>query len=179
MPRVRLDITIKSLSSVCESVKQAETDFGIILSQGNPPVLNAKSLKRERLCFVVSPRHPLARRTVRLEELRSHSFVVGARTGGYTEMIQRLLERNGLFGFEVALRVGSFEAIKEAVRSGLGIGVLPEFIVQREIRSGVLAEISTKKTISSANITLIERPNYTPTPTVESVRGFIQKMLTS
>jgi DNA-binding transcriptional LysR family regulator len=114
-----------------------------------------------------------------LEELRSHSFVVGARTGGYTEMIQRLLERNGLFGFEVALRVGSFEAIKEAVRSGLGIGVLPEFIVQREIRSGVLAEISTKKTISSANITLIERPNYTPTPTVESVRGFIQKMLTS
>jgi DNA-binding transcriptional LysR family regulator len=61
----------------------------------------------------------------------------------------------------------------------LGIGVLPEFIVQREIRSGVLAEISTKKTISSANITLIERPNYTPTPTVESVRGFIQKMLTS
>jgi DNA-binding transcriptional LysR family regulator len=60
---------------------------------------------------------------VRLEELRSHSFVVGARTGGYTEMIQRLLERNGLFGFEVALRVGSFEAIKEAVRSGLGIGV--------------------------------------------------------
>jgi LysR family transcriptional regulator, transcriptional activator of the cysJI operon len=179
MPRVRLDITIKSLSSVCESVKQAETDFGIILSQRNPPVLNAKSLKRERLCFVVSPRHPLARRTVRLEELRSHSFVVGARTGGYTEMIQRLLERNGLFGFEVALRVGSFEAIKEAVRSGLGIGVLPEFMVQREIRSGVLAEISTKKTISSVNITLIERPNYTPTPTVESVRGFIQKMLTS
>ena len=67
MPKVQLDINIKPLSSVCESVKQAETDFGIILSQREPQGLMAEILKQERLCFVVASRHPLANKTLSLK----------------------------------------------------------------------------------------------------------------
>ena len=179
LPKVRLDISVKTLSLVCESVKQADTDFGIILSNREPHGLMAKILKRERLCFVVSACHPLAKKATGLEELRKFSFVSGAKTGGYTGMIERLLEGHGLFGLDVALRVGSFEAIKETVRSGLGVGVLPEFMVRREIRNGVLAEILARKIQLSANIISIERHKYTPTPTVLSVKAFIENKLRS
>jgi DNA-binding transcriptional LysR family regulator len=179
MPKVRLDITIAALSSVCESVKQAETDFGIILSQREPQGLMTKILKQERLCFLVSPRHPLAKKTVSLEDLRQFSFVLGAKTGGYTGMIERLLERYGLVGFDVALRVGSFEVIKETVQAGLGIGVLPGFMVQRELRNGTLAEIIARKINFTANIILVERPKYTPTPTVVAVKAFVEGRLRS
>ncbi len=178
-PKVRLDISVKTLSLVCESVAQADTDFGIIFSHREPHGLKARILKRERLCFVVSASHPLAKKAAGLEELRKLSFVSGAKTGGYTEMIERLLESHGLFGLDVALRVGSFEAIKETVRSGLGVGVLPEFMVQREIRTGVLGEILTKRIQLLANIMLVERHKYTPTPTVLSVKAFIEDKLRS
>ena len=137
----------------------------------------AEILKQERLCFVVASRHPLANKTVSLKDLRKFSFVLGAKTGGYTGMIERLLEREGLVGFGVALRVGSFEVIKETVRSGLGIGVLPEFIVQREIKNGVLAEIIARQITLIAKIILVERLKYTPTPTVVAVKAFIETRL--
>jgi DNA-binding transcriptional LysR family regulator len=175
LPKVRLDVSVKPLSAVCESVRQGETDFGLVLSHAAPHGLSAKVLKRERLCFVVAPRHPLAKTSVSLEALRSYSFVVGAKTGGYTALIERLLERNGLFGFDVALRVGSFEAIKEAVRSGLGVGLLPHFMIRRELASGVLAEITTKGNAFFVEIMSVDRPKSTPIPTVASVRSLIEK----
>jgi DNA-binding transcriptional LysR family regulator len=173
-PKIRLDVTIKPLSSICESVRQGETDFGLVLSQTEPRGLEAKILKRERLCFVVSPRHPLAETTVRLEDLKNCSFVVGAKSGGYTAMIERLLERNGLFGFDVALRVGSFEAIKETVRAGLGVGLLPHFMIRRELTSGVLSEITVKGKPFFVEIIMIDRVKPAHTPTLVSVQAFIE-----
>ena len=173
-PKIRLDVTIKPLSSICESVRQGETDFGLVMSQTEPRGLAAKTLKRERLCFVVSPRHPLAETTVALEDLRTYSFVVGAKSGGYTAMIERLLERNGLFEFDVALRVGSFEGIKETVRAGLGVGLLPHFMIRRELTGGVLSEITVKGNPLFVEIIMIDRAKPAHTPTLLAVRSFIE-----
>jgi DNA-binding transcriptional LysR family regulator len=56
---------------------------------------------------------------------------------------EKALEQAGhsLADFQVALEVGSNEAIKEAVLQGMGVALLSAYAVQKEIHSGELVAL--------------------------------------
>jgi DNA-binding transcriptional LysR family regulator len=79
----------------------------------------------------------------------------------------------GLSDHKVAARISNFEGVKEIVLSGLGIGLLPHFMLRRELRAGALRQLKVQTFTATANIMLIERTEQLPTPTVVRVREFV------
>ena len=178
LPKINFVISVQPLSLVYQSVRQSKVDFAVVLTDRLPENLVVRRLRRERLCFVVSDSHALAQiRNLSVAQLRSTPFVVGPAGGGYTEMINRLFEKKGLLTFPIAIRIASFEGIKESVRAGLGLGILPEFMVQREILNHDLIELFVSGFRLSADIILVERPRYSPTPTAASVKASIERQI--
>jgi DNA-binding transcriptional LysR family regulator len=178
LPKINFIISVQPASLVYQSVRQSRVDFAIVLTDRLPENLVVRRLRRERLCFVVSKNHTLAQdRNLAFARLRSIPFVVGPAGGGYTEMINRLFEKRKLLTFQIAVRIASFEGIKESVRAGLGLGILPEFMVQREIVNQDLVELFVNGFRLSADIILVERPRYTPTPTAASVKALIERQI--
>jgi DNA-binding transcriptional LysR family regulator len=176
LPKINFIISVQPASLVYQSVHQSKVDFAIVLTDRLPEDLVVRHLRRERLCFVVAKNHTLAQeRNLAFARLRSTPFVVGPAGGGYMEMINRLFEKKRLLTFPVAVRIAGFEGIKESVRAGLGLGVLPEFMVQRDILNNDLVELFVNGFRLSADIILVERSRYLPTPTAASVKELIEK----
>jgi DNA-binding transcriptional LysR family regulator len=65
------------------------------------------------------------------------------------------------------------EGIKQAVCAGIGIGILPRFTVQNEVRRRALVPIRVDRVNLSARIMLVERPQTLQRPTAISAKSYI------
>ena len=171
-PRLKVSIHTQSRSLLFESVRRGKVDFAIVISDKEPDNLSVKVLLRERLCFVTSAK-AASKAALRfsLSDLAKTPFVMGLKGSEYTQMIHRLLEKTGLKDVNVAMRISNWEGIKEAVRSRIGIAVLPHFIVERELRDHSIGEIVVRNVRLEADIMLLERFNQqAPSATVSLVK---------
>lgn len=172
-PKIKVTLSTQPRSVVFESVRRADVDFGLVLSDKPPDGLKSCTLKEERLCLFVASTHELARkRRLSLAELTTVPFVVGPQGTEYTEMISRVLAGCGLSEYSVAARISNFEGVKEVVQAGLGIGLLPSFMLQREICEGVLKQLKLQDFNTSATIMQIERSEHLATPTIVRVKDY-------
>lgn len=92
----------------------------------------------DELFLICSPSHPFDQKdSVRLEELKDQPFILRER-GSKTRMIfeQYLLEKN--IPIHEKWICNNSEAIKYAVTSGQGLGVLSEKAIQEECQKGRL-----------------------------------------
>lgn len=179
-PKLQISLSTQPRSSVFESVKRADVDFGVVLSDKPPEGLAVKTLKTERLCLIISPKHVLAKtRRASIKDLSAVPFVVGPKGTEYTEMITRVLATHDLSGYGVAARISNFEGVKDVVRAGLGIGLLPHFMVREDFRTHTLKQLKLAEFNASANIICIERFQHLSTPTIIRVRDFLTAAVVS
>lgn len=158
-PKLTVSILNQSRSLLFESARQAAVDFAIVLADQEPKDLSVRVLKTTELSFVVASNNPFAsKKIVLLEEVAKAPFVVGLKGSEYSEMIDRLLAQLGVRQINVAIRISNWEGIKEAVRAGIGFGILPHFVVERELHDRVLREVRVKNGRLWANIMLLENP---------------------
>jgi DNA-binding transcriptional LysR family regulator len=169
-PKLKVSILNQSRSLLFETVRQAGVDFAIVLSDREPENLAVKILKSERLCFVVSPKSGLgSKKRAVLGDLAQAPFVVGLKGSEYTKMIDRLLRELGLKEIHVAIRISNWEGIKEAVRAGIGLAILPRFVVERDLRDRTITEVFIGKVRLAANIMLLENSHHHSSSTTVSL----------
>jgi DNA-binding transcriptional LysR family regulator len=177
-PKINISVSTEPRSSVFESVRRADVDFGLVLSDKPPEGLECRSLKAERLYLFVSSNHALARkRHIHITDLKSIPFIVGPEGTEYTEMVKRMLNNYGLSHYKVAARISNFEGVKEVVNAGFGVGLLPYFMLKHEIRDGSLQQLKAQGFNPSASIMQVQRSEHFPTPTIIRVRDFFSSAI--
>ena len=93
------------------------------------------------LALVLPTKHPLARLPeLTKEDLYRLGFVCLDAQSTTRKMVDQLLARSGLdLGrLKIEMELNSFEAIKNAVQSGLGAAFLPVVSIERELAAGSL-----------------------------------------
>ncbi len=174
--KVRVTILAETVYRLWESVRHGEVDVALILADKYPTDLVATQLRTEKLHFVASRDHLLlGKRSAPLKELRFTPLVMGLKGGAYTQMIERMLEKQGLSEYTVVARISSFEGMKEITRAGIGVSILPEFTVRGELREKQLVRLTVKGVDLSASFMLVERRRHTETPTITAVKELIEK----
>ena len=174
-PQLKLEVIIQGRALLCESVRRAEVDFGLILTERKPEGLNGRSLTTETLCFVSSPKNPLTKKKhISLKQLSVVPFVAGPRSSEFALMVERSLEARGFYNYPVSLRISNYEGIKEAIRANIGIGILPKFTVEREVKEKILAILDIDYIPFVISLMLIERPRSSLTPAVQAVKNQIE-----
>ena len=172
----KLSITIVSLpqASVLASVRTSAVDFAFVLSDKMPADLKVTKLKDEPLWFVSSPANAASeRRRLTMNDLKSIPFILGLKGDQYTGMMESILEERRFPRVPIAMRIGNYEGIKQAVCAGIGIGILPRFTVYNEVRSRTLVSIRVDRVNLSAKIMLVERPQTLQRPTAISAKSYI------
>jgi DNA-binding transcriptional LysR family regulator len=173
-PKLKISIMTQSRSLLYDAVRHSRVDFAIVLSDEKPEDLAVDVIRSERLCFAVSSRHFLhAKKTVSVKDLRTAAFVHSLEGREYTKMVERMLQRVGLRDFKVAMRVSNWESIQEAARTGIGVAVLPKFVIDRDRhQQGTrLYELPIEGIDSRADIMVVENPQrHFVSPTVTLVK---------
>jgi LysR family transcriptional regulator, transcriptional activator of the cysJI operon len=159
-PKLKVSIVTQSRSLLYGAVRQSGVDFAFVLSDVKPENLEVRVIRSERLCLAVSPKSPLqSKKELTIRDLKAAPFVISLPGREYTKMVERLLGGVGLKDINVAMRVSNWESIQEAVRAGIGIAVLPDFVIERDRKQRSISELAVKGVNLRANIMLLEHPD--------------------
>jgi DNA-binding transcriptional LysR family regulator len=138
--RIRMDVT--NTHGVFDSVSSFVADIGFIEGTHTHPELSVRRWREDELVVIAAPSHPLAHRRLTKLELDAAVWILRDPGSGTREASDRWLISN-LAQVDVELELGSNEALKRAVASGMGLGCLSRLAVRDAVREGWLIELPT------------------------------------
>lgn len=153
-PAVPLALYPGTSSECMDWLVASRVDIVLITSLPKSPSLEIEPYRNEPLTAFVAASHSLARQIAEAVELTDVSLIVRAGSPEPTRTEMQLIG-SAKTGRKptVAMRFGSSQAVKEAVRAGAGIGILYHDAVKREIDQGEF------KAVTIAGLDL-ERQSY-------------------
>ncbi len=133
-------------NSEAVQVRAAERslDLGFIEGDSHIPSVATEVCCEDELQVVCAPAHPLAKRSAATPDmLLEHPYVSREPGSGTREVIDHYLEKAGLApdSLKVVMEVGSPEAQKGLVATGLGFAIMSRATVLKEIRLGELVQV--------------------------------------
>ena len=143
-PEVTVSVRISGSHEIARKVLAGEYDLGLVGAVWNERGLDWTELFTDTLVLVARPDHPLAGRgPVTLDELCGQDYVGREPGSGTRKVIGALLETAGRREtdlHQVAL-FGANEAVREAVKAGVGVSMLSRRSVAADLAAGALVEI--------------------------------------
>jgi DNA-binding transcriptional LysR family regulator len=140
-PHVQVKATVTDSQVVLEQVEQGLAHLGLVGRKGDSPHLEYRCFACDTLVLVVPPGHPWAQRdSVTLDDLGGQALVLREVGSGSRWCLEQALARAGgsLSNLRIAVELGSNEGIKEAVLRGMGVAVLSNQAVHKEVQAGQL-----------------------------------------
>jgi DNA-binding transcriptional LysR family regulator len=141
-PRVHLQLSSGHTANTLARVMSGELDLGLVTLPVETDRIRVTEIGRDELVAITRPDHSWAeRRRVQASDFAGEPLILYERESRMTELLMRFLLEEGVFP-RVTMEVDHVAAVKELVRQGLGIAVLPAWSVRAEIESGDLAAVS-------------------------------------
>jgi DNA-binding transcriptional LysR family regulator len=139
-----LDVRIGSNLDTVRRLEDAEVDIALTEWWDDRPGFDARVWRRETLVLIVSPDHPWARRkSIEKAALFSEPMIGGEPGTGTARLLRRAFGSDAA-SLKIGLQLGSTEAVKQAVRAGLGLSITLESAVRDEINAGVLRALRVR-----------------------------------
>lgn len=137
-PRVHLQLASGHTSTTLAQVLAGELDLGLVTLPVETDRIRVTEIGRDELVAVVRPDHAWAeRRRVQAADFADEPLILYERESRMTETLLRFLLEEGVFP-RVTAEVDQVAVVKEMVRLGLGIAVLPAWAVRSEVEGGTL-----------------------------------------
>ena len=121
-----------------------DIDLGVV----EAPVLNknlvVEECRKDRLVAIVPPQHVLSKnKDVSIKELLEYEYIAREEGSGTREVIHEHLHNTGMKSADlhVAMELGSPEAIKGAVEAGMGVSIVSEVTIHKELKIGTLVAL--------------------------------------
>ncbi|AFQ44324.1 LysR family transcriptional regulator [Desulfosporosinus meridiei] len=135
-PEVEFKVKIANTESISQDILEKNMHIGLIEGPvGKNKNLNVKSFWEDQLVVVIPNFHPwAARKTIRLDELMNERILTREEGSGTRKVMEIMLKQSGLDPeqLNIAMELGSTQAIKHAVAAGLGITIISALTVSKE-----------------------------------------------
>ena len=142
-PKVRLSFITCAVEDLQKDLRKGLTDLAFLLTESMQAAdLEAEALSFEHIVLVASPGHPLAAKPeIQTRNLEGETILLSKVDCSYGRSFQQILDQGNVRP-GATLEFNSVEAIKQCVMQGVGITILPEIAVAREIAQGRLAPLT-------------------------------------
>ena len=137
-PHVELFVTAEYTDRAVQSLLGGTLDMAICLQPPNADGLQVESLCRDELVVITAPQHPWARRRhVQWSDLATQVLITYNHGSETFQMLQRELHKRGVSIRDI-MEVRHGTAVMEMVKVGLGVALLPRWVVREDIENGSL-----------------------------------------
>lgn len=134
-PAVKMKVRIGRTDELLRQVESGELDFALIFDPGTrSELLVVEELFRQSLQLVVSEHHPFSRLApaklpLTLKRITAEPLVLLDGSSRLRRIVDRILAQRGLV-IEPAFEVNSIEVLKELVRQGTAVAIMPPISVR-------------------------------------------------
>jgi DNA-binding transcriptional LysR family regulator len=143
-PDVNVHLKVSNSEGIVSMVENNDIDLGVV----EAPVMNknlvVENCRNDRLVAIVPPQHALAgKQKVKLRSLLDHAFIAREEGSGTREVIEEYLASAGIKAADmtIAMELGSPEAVKGAVEAGMGVSIVSEVTIHKELQLGTLVAL--------------------------------------
>jgi DNA-binding transcriptional LysR family regulator len=143
-PLVHVHLTVGNSEMIAGRIADHALDLGLIESPSHLPGLASAVCCEDELVLICSPAHPFAKSAVVTpQQLAGAPYVSRELGSGTREFIDQYLRQCEVApeDLDVVMELGSPEAIKGVVETGLGISIVSRATVARELKLGSLAAV--------------------------------------
>jgi DNA-binding transcriptional LysR family regulator len=144
-PGVKPILRIGDSAGIVEDVLDGKVELGFVGFKTGDARLAYEKLWDDEMVLAVSQDHPWSRRkSVRMSDLRAEKFISresGSGTLGSFRQLLAKLRQSPDDLLNIAMELGSTEAVKEALMAGFGISILSRISIRRELAEGSIVEV--------------------------------------
>lgn len=148
-PDVEILMLVGNSARLVHKLKQHALDLIIISEPLSAQRFIVKPFVDDELVVIVNPNHRWANnQQIKFEDLFKESIIDREEGSGTREVFYHFLHSNNatIKDLKVVMTMGSSEAVKSAVESGVAYGIVSKIAVRREIETGLLKKINIKDT---------------------------------
>ncbi|WP_343529810.1 DNA-binding transcriptional regulator YeiE [Yokenella regensburgei] len=139
-PELPLELSVGNSQDVINAVADFRVDIGLIEGPCHAAEMVAEPWLEDELVVFAAPDSPLHNGKATLAQLAATPWILREKGSGTREIVDYLLLSH-LPEFHMGMELGNSEAIKHAVRHGLGISCLSRRVIAELLENGTLAEV--------------------------------------
>ncbi|HEV8643267.1 MAG TPA: selenium metabolism-associated LysR family transcriptional regulator [Methylomirabilota bacterium] len=176
-PDISISLRIGSSQQVSAWVEEGRVEIGVVGARPPSRALQSRELMADEMVIVVSADHPWAtRKNVTLKDVMQESLILRERGSGSREALERALAEAGLdlATFRVAGEMGSTQAVKQAVRAGVGIAMISKRAVEDECRARLLSCVNVRDLNVTRSFHLVTHRDRTRSPLAQAFLEFVE-----
>jgi DNA-binding transcriptional LysR family regulator len=158
-------------ANVYERVLEGTADFGLVSYPRKSRDLVAVPWREEEMCLACSPSHPMARRrSITVSDLQGVKYIGLDRDLVIRRNIDRFLRKHRV-AVEVIVEFDNIETIKKAIEDSVGVALLPEVVLRKEVKAGILVAVPLADDRLVRPLGIIYRRHY---PLTQAAQQFIR-----
>lgn len=171
-PKVEPDICITNTAEVIQQLESGQVHLGLIEGPATHKQLSISPWQQDELAIFCNPTHELAKnQKVSLRNLQNQQWVLRENGSGTRKVFDTAVQKAGI-QVKIALELNRQEAIKQAVKAGLGIGCLSALSITSEEERGELCRLETPLVLNR-EMSVVSWPEQEQHPLAEAFYRFI------
>jgi DNA-binding transcriptional LysR family regulator len=175
-PAVQLRLRIGDSAEIIQAIIDGDLEVGVVGARASDQCLQQTKIMDDVLRLVVPTQHSWARRShVDLEELRNLPLIIREAGSGTMKTIQRAIFAKGLTWsfFNIVAEMGSTEAIRQGIKSGIGLSILSVLAIEDELRTGTLSALTLDGLDLERSFYLTHQRNRTLSPMCQAFMAYL------
>jgi DNA-binding transcriptional LysR family regulator len=176
-PEVSTTLVIGDSQAVVDWVAEGRVEVGVVGARLPRRGLEFRELMPDEEVVVVPAGHPWqGRAEISLDELAGAPLLIRERGSGTRAALEKALERAGmdLGALRIVGEIGSSQAIKQAVKAGMGITIISRIAVEEDCRQGLLAFLRVRDLAVTRAFHLLTHKERSRSPVAEAFRLFLE-----
>jgi DNA-binding transcriptional LysR family regulator len=171
-PGVEVSLDIENTAHVEKRLLGSDFDVGFVGGILSSPELATEPFVEDEIFFACAPTHPLASsRPLAAAKLCDEKVFVREAGSATRRVMEEHLRERGI-ALEKTARLGSIEAIKQAVMAGLGISYFSSLTVRHEVATKRLVPLRVKEVGLRRTFFLARLLHKRETPALRNFVGF-------
>ncbi|HEY9294407.1 MAG TPA: LysR family transcriptional regulator [Microlunatus sp.] len=165
-PRVSCQIRVGNEDTVETWLLQGEVPLGLCVDRPRAEQLTVEPMFDEEMILVSSAESALAGRSLTTDDLLGERFLM-RETGSATRRQQEAALRAWGLTSVQRWELWGTDTLKESMHAGLGVALISEHAVRRELEAGLLAQLALRPAAPGRTVSLVRRADRVLTPPEE------------
>ena len=181
-PEVNVSLTIADTQQIIDDVLSGDLELAVVGAVTNNTNVVQSRLVDDEMCLVVPAGHRWAgKKRITVQQLFNEPFIIREQGSGTLKSIQNSFSEAGLNvnDLKIVARIGSTEAIRQGVKSGIGVTILSAIAVAEHVQAGKLDTLSIEGLNLHRAFYLTHHRNRSLSPLSKTFIDFIYSQISS
>ena len=176
-PDLRVSLEVHDTQTVVDLVAARGLELGIVGAARRHRGVRFEPILRDEVILICPPDHPLAGRTVTVDELRAETLILMQEGAGVRQVVEDELRQRGvrLRDLSISLELGLQESVRSAVQAGYGLTFISRSAVESDLAAGTLAEARLEGMNATREISLVRASGRAQTRAAEAFVAFARE----